>query len=73
MRALAGKVHIVTVDNAFPLDQPCAAPSGVVGPNGQWLCKTNPVGLQYFAHTISVKTTDAAPKNSGPQIPVCRQ
>jgi predicted amidohydrolase len=60
MRALAGKVHIVTVDNAFPLDQPCAAPSGVIGPDGRWLCKTNPMGVQYFAHTVAEKATEKA-------------
>ena len=32
LRARAGKLFIVTVDNCAPLDVPCSSPGGVVGP-----------------------------------------
>lgn len=53
MRAAAAKVWIVTVDNAFPLDLSCSAPSGVINPEGNWVCQAEPVGEQYFVSTIS--------------------
>ncbi len=52
MRARAGRVWIVTVDSSYPPHLCCSAPSGVVGPDGRWACRTDPVGEQYFAHTI---------------------
>ena len=54
MRAAADKVWIVTVDNSHPVEMPCSAPSGVVDPSGQWICRALPQGEQFFVHTIEV-------------------
>lgn len=53
-RALAGKLWIVTVDNAYPTDIRCSAPSGIVGPDGNWLVQAAPTGEQFFCETIDV-------------------
>ncbi len=53
-RARAGKVWIVTVDNCAPLGIPCSAPSGVIDPQGNWVCKTDPEGEQFACHTINL-------------------
>jgi predicted amidohydrolase len=53
MRARAGRVWVVTVDNCHPADVPCSAPSGVVDPHGDWVCQAEPQGEQYYAYTIS--------------------
>ena len=58
MRAKAGKVWIVTVDNCHPTDIPCSAPSGVIDPQGQWTVKAKPVGEQFFVHTIELENQD---------------
>ena len=52
IRAISGKLWIVTVDNAFPFDMPCSAPSGIVSPRGDWVTRANPQGEQFFTHTI---------------------
>lgn len=52
MRARAGRLWIVTVDNAHPGDLPCSAPGGVVGPEGEWACRTEPSGERCFAFTV---------------------
>ena len=52
MRAAAGKLWIVTVDNCAPLDLRCSAPSGVVAPDGRWVCRAAPVGRDYFVAAI---------------------
>jgi len=52
MRADAGKIWIVTVDNCYPLDLRCSAPSGVIKPSGDWVCKTEPQGERFFSYTI---------------------
>lgn len=54
MRACAGRLWIVTVDNCRPLDIPCSAPSGVLTPRGHWGCRTEPKGRQFFAYTIDL-------------------
>jgi predicted amidohydrolase len=54
MRARAGRVWVVTVDNCHPMDIPCSAPCGVVDPNGDWVCQTEPQGERYYAYTIAV-------------------
>lgn len=51
-RARAGKVWIVTVDNCGPLMIPCSAPSGVLDPQGNWVCRAQPQGEHLFTHTI---------------------
>jgi len=55
MRARAGKLWIVTVDNCAPIELPCSAPCGVINPEGDWAAKTQPQGEQFFVHTIDMK------------------
>jgi predicted amidohydrolase len=52
MRANASKIWVVTVDNCYPLDLKCSAPSGVIDSKGDWVCKTEPQGEQFFSYTI---------------------
>lgn len=52
MRARAGRVWIVTVDSCYPPELRCSAPSGVLSPRGDWECRTEPYGEQFFTHTI---------------------
>jgi predicted amidohydrolase len=54
LRALAGHLWIVTVDNCAPLHLPCSAPSGVIAPDGRWACQAESRGEQYFVHTIEL-------------------
>lgn len=54
MRANAGKIWIVTVDNCYPMELRCSAPSGVINPQGNWVCRTEPKGEQFFSYTLSV-------------------
>lgn len=54
LRAESGKVWIVTVDNCSPINMPCAAPSGVLGPDGSWICRTEAKGERFFTHTIEL-------------------
>ena len=55
MRARAGRIWIVTVDNCGPTDINCSAPSGVIGPDGEWLAKAPARGEHFFAHTIDLE------------------
>jgi hypothetical protein len=52
MRARAGNFWIVTVDSAHPIHLPCSAPSGVINPDGAFLCRAAPKGPQFFACDI---------------------
>nr|MDO8084005.1 carbon-nitrogen hydrolase family protein [Candidatus Sigynarchaeum springense] len=52
MRAQADKVWIVTVDNCFPFNLPCSAPSGVLDPQGNWAAKAPLQGEQMLVHDI---------------------
>jgi predicted amidohydrolase len=52
LRARAGALFIVTVDNCFPLDVPCASPGGVVGPDGSWLARAPRQGEHVFVFDI---------------------
>lgn len=54
MRARAGGLWIVTVDNAEPFRLPCSSPSGVVGPKGTWQRRVPDRGLGFFAHDIKL-------------------
>ena len=54
MRARAGGLWMVTVDNCFPISLPCSAPSGIITPTGDWACRTAPSGPQFFTYTIDV-------------------
>jgi len=52
MRARAGCLWIVTVDNCSPACLPCSSPGGVVAPDGSWAVRTPEAGEQFFCHTI---------------------
>lgn len=54
MRAQANKVWIVTVDNCFPFNVPCSAPSGVISPDGDWVLKTPMKNDHVFTHVIKI-------------------
>ncbi len=54
MRAKCGGLWIVTVNNCDPPDQRVAAPSGVVNPEGTFVCRTESKGERLFAHTIEL-------------------
>jgi len=54
MRARAGGIWIVTVDNSSPTDLPCSSPSGVIGPDGNWLCQIENTGEQFICYTIEI-------------------
>jgi predicted amidohydrolase len=54
LRATAGKLWIVTVDNSYPHDLPCSAPGGVLNPQGDWVCRTKPLGEQFFVYNIEM-------------------
>jgi predicted amidohydrolase len=54
MRARAGGVWIVTVDNASPEELPCSAPSGVINPSGDFVCRAESKGSPFFVQTITV-------------------
>lgn len=55
MRASAGRVWIVTVDNGFPLCLPPSSPAGVLDPSGNWVRKVSGCGEQFFTHEIPVE------------------
>ena len=54
MRARAGKLWIVTVDNCAPETLPSSEPSGVVAPDGSWACRVAPQGEQFFDAFVGV-------------------
>ncbi|HUW55796.1 MAG TPA: carbon-nitrogen hydrolase family protein [Planctomycetota bacterium] len=55
MRAKAGHLWIVTVDNCHPTPLRCCVPSGVVDPEGTCVSHTEPYGEQMFAYTIDLE------------------
>lgn len=54
MRARAGRLWIVTVDSAHPVDLPCSAPSGVIDPDGAWVVRAAPQGEDVFVATLEI-------------------
>ena len=54
MRARAGGLWIATVDSCFPAGLRCSAPSGVLSPDGRWVCRADAQGEQFFVCTIDV-------------------
>ena len=55
MRARSGSVWIATADSSSPTNLKSSCPSGVVDPNGKWVCTTKSAGVQYFSFTIDLK------------------
>jgi predicted amidohydrolase len=59
MRARAGSlyiatVYIATVDNSFPADIDCSSPSGLLDPQGNWLCRSESQGEQFLTFEIEI-------------------
>ena len=54
MRARSGHLWIVTVDNCNPTHLCCSSPSGVISPDGNWVCRADSKGVQYFVYTIDL-------------------
>ena len=54
MRAKAGRVWIITVDNCVPEDIPCSSPGGIINPDGDWVIKLPPKGEHFFDHKIDL-------------------
>jgi len=52
MRANAGRVWVVVADNCHPMELPCSCPSGVINPEGSWVCQALPQGEQLFIHDL---------------------
>ncbi|RPJ50781.1 MAG: carbon-nitrogen hydrolase family protein [Chloroflexi bacterium] len=55
MRAAASQIWIVTVDSSFPPNLRCSAPSGVVSPEGSWVCQADTFGEQFFVYPIDLE------------------
>jgi len=53
MRARAGKLWIVTADNCAPDHWRCSSPSGVISPDGDWVCRTADRGEEIFVYSIA--------------------
>jgi predicted amidohydrolase len=54
MRAQAGGLWVVPVDNCHPSDLRCSCPSGVIDASGQWVVQAPVTGEEFFAHTIDL-------------------
>ena len=55
MRAKAGELWIVTVDNCYPINIRCSSPSGIINPQGEWVCKTETKGDKFYSYTIELE------------------
>jgi predicted amidohydrolase len=55
MRARAGKLWVVTVDNCLPVDLDCSSPSGVLNPEGDWEVRAPARGEAFFTHSIRLE------------------
>jgi predicted amidohydrolase len=64
IRARAGKVWIVTADSATPENLPCSAPSGVIDPSGEFVCRTEMKGEQFFVQTLTLGDPPARERRS---------
>ncbi|MFT5086458.1 MAG: putative amidohydrolase [Candidatus Latescibacterota bacterium] len=54
MRARAGSLYIATVDNSFPADIDCSSPSGLIDPQGNWLCRSESQGEHFLTFEIEI-------------------
>lgn len=52
MRAQAGRLWIVSVDNCYPLHVPCSSVGGVIDPSGNRVLEMPDKGEQLYAYTI---------------------
>ena len=62
VRARGGRQWIVVANACDPNGRlESNASSGVVGPDGNWVVKVDPVGVRYFSTTILVDSPDFDP------------
>lgn len=54
LRAMASQVYIATVDNAYPLTKDNSCSSGIVSPEGRYICKLPVRGEEIFLHDIPI-------------------
>jgi hypothetical protein len=54
IRAGAGRVWIVTADNAYPETVPNSCSGGVITPDGIWAIKMEHQGVKFCAYNISL-------------------
>jgi len=55
LRARANRLFVVAADAADPAGRlPSNAPSGVLGPDGEWIVQADPRGEQFFCATIQL-------------------
>ncbi|MHB9132550.1 MAG: carbon-nitrogen hydrolase family protein [Armatimonadota bacterium] len=54
LRSAASAVWVVTTDNCYPTHLHCAAPGGVISPDGKWVCRSTTMGEQFFTYTIDI-------------------
>ena len=54
MRAKAGKLWVVAVDGAEPIDLKCSCPGGVINPDGDWTIRTSDKGEDFFTYDIDI-------------------
>ncbi|MHA1681077.1 MAG: carbon-nitrogen hydrolase family protein [Promethearchaeota archaeon] len=54
LRAQAANLWIATVDNCFPFNIDCSAPSGIINPRGNWEIRTPWRGDHVVAHQINL-------------------
>ncbi len=52
MRARSGQIWVVTVDNCSPTEIRCSSPSGIINPQGEWVCQVPSNGEQFFCYSI---------------------
>lgn len=63
MRAQAGKLWIVSVDNCYPLHVPCSSVGGVIDPNGNRVLEMPDRGEQLCVCTIDVSCCSSMKAN----------
>lgn len=54
LRARADRLWIVTVNDCYPLDEPCSCSSGIISPDGKWAIRAPDTGAQYFTYSIGL-------------------
>lgn len=58
LRARAAGVWVITADSCEPTHLPCSAPSGVIDPAGDWVCRVVERGEALFVHDVTLDGMD---------------